>query len=157
MTFLQLFFRFVSTGCAHVWLGFEPLGVKSSGRMAQGGSGTPDGLRPAVGSTTAAVQQQGNEFDDGRHWRLSQKTAARIADGRPAATDSTILHDIRSLRGRGRYRGRRSPSRHAVGQSGFRPHSASGRRHIHRKLPTHRVSCHLRHSSTRGGILTNLI
>lgn len=136
---LIFYTRSVSSRHSHVRLCFEPLGVESSSWMAESGSGTSDGLRPVFWATTTTIQQ-GNEFNDGRHWRLFEKTSAWIFDGRPFASDSEILHVVRPVCWRRRNCGRRSSTSHAVGQSGFRPHSASGRRYFHRKLPTHRVS-----------------
>ena len=125
-------FRIVSSGYSHVRLCFEPLGVESSSWMVESGSGTSDGLR-------STPIQQGNEFNDGRHWRLFEKTSARLFDERPFATDSEILHVVRSVCRRRWNRGRRSTSSHAIGQSAFRTHSISGWRHFHRKLSTHWV------------------
>lgn len=128
--------RIVSSGRFDVRLGAESVGVESSGRLVESGGGSPAELR------TGAKHQgdERNEFDDGRHWRLSEKTFAGFFTRRPSAANSALLYDVRTFRRRSRDRLRRSASRYAIIQPRLCPHSACCRSDIYRKLSSHWVS-----------------
>lgn len=128
--------RIVSTGRPDVRLGAESVGVESSGRLVESGGGSPAELR------TGAKHQgdERNEFDDGRHWRLSEKTFAGFSTRRPSAANSALLYDVRTFRRRSRDRLRRSASRYAIIQPRLCPHSACCRSDIYRKLSSYWVS-----------------
>lgn len=128
-------YRTVPAGCAHVRLGVESVGSEPPGGQVESRSGASDGLR-----TVHEIARKSWTDESGRYWRLPSKGIARFSDGRSSCGDSAILSNLRAVHRWRWHRRRRSSSRHAIVQRGFRTHSAHRWSDLCRKLSLYWVS-----------------